>query len=439
MYLISRDSELTFDYLGKCLQQFQTRDLPVYNKMLKYYEGKQKILQKQKTDSGRVPNKIVVNYCYSIVKNYLGYLAGIPVRYENDDFKDVLKVLNYNDVHQEDTKLLKNALIYGKSFECNYIDEDGKQRFKMFDTRQCIPIYSNDLSEDLLYVVRFYREDLLDKINENYIVEVYDSASVKRYRSGPGFSSFQLIEETPHYYNQVPVTVFSLNDDETSIFNQVITLQDAYNQLISGGIDDFESFADAYLVLKGAIADGDDLEAMKKNRVLMLDNDADAHYLTKSITDTELENMLEKLDKHIHKIANSPDFTDEKFMAQSGVAIRYKLVGFENQAADIESNMRKALQKRIELISEIFNLTNGEEIWRDVEITFTRNLPESLQPANIAELMQLKGTVSDETLLAQLPFVNDVDKEMEAVKKQQEANMELYMYNKPTEEEDEVE
>jgi SPP1 family phage portal protein len=85
--------------------------------------------------------------------------------------------------------------------------------------------------------------------------------------------------------------------------------------------------------------------------------------------------MLKNINDTIHKIANSPDFNDEKLLAQSGIAMRYKLVGFENVASSIVANMTKALQRRIELITEIIHLTGGEEIWRDVNIVFTRNLP----------------------------------------------------------------
>lgn len=38
----------------------------------------------------------------------------------------------------------------------------------------------------------------------------------------------------------------------------------------------------------------------------------------------------------------------------------------------------------------------------------------------------LKGTVSDETLLGLLPFVSDVNAEIEAVKAQKQANIEMY-------------
>ena len=259
----------------------------------------------------------------------------------------------------------------------------------------------------MLYVIRFYQEDLIDRRNSNYIVEVYGPDTIKTYRSTLGFTSLELIEEVPHFFGQCPVTVFSLNDDEDGIFEQIISLQDAYNDIYSGSVDDWDAFCDAYLVLKGVVADEETLTAMKKNRVLMIDPDAEADYLTKDTSNEQLEYLLKTANDQIHKIANSPDFTDEKFMAQSGEAIKYKLVGFETAASDIENNMRKALQRRIELIASILSLVNEEQQWRDVKITFTRNLPNSITPNSINDLISLKALLPDKDILGMMPYVND--------------------------------
>ena len=430
MYQIDRNEELTTERLGKILADFQTHELPKLNRYYNYYAGKQAITMKQATDTGKPCNIVVVNYCYNIVMNYLGYLTGIEIGYDNDGrFDEILDVLKYNDVKAEDSEFLRYALIFGRSFEINYIDEDGKQRFRTLDPRECVPIYDNTLNNELLYVVRFYSEDLVNKSQESYIVEVYSDSSVTRYRSAAGFASFLLIGEEPHFFDQCPVTVFSLNKEEVSIFDKVMSLQDAYNELLSSEVDDFEAFADAYLVLKGITADEDDLVSMKEHRVLMMDADADAQYLTKSIGDTQIQNMLQNVNDQIHKISASPDFNDDKFMAQSGIAMRYKLVGFENAASAIESNMKKALQKRIELICGILNLVGGggEELWREAQITFTRNLPSDLTQT-VQIVNQLRGIVSQETLLTLLPFVQDVDEEMKRVKAEKEESMELYNF-----------
>lgn len=429
MYLLERSQELTPKVLSQILPKFNTQDRPKLQELLNYYNGKQAILNKEASDTGKPCNKIVVNYCNSIVKNFLGYLAGIRISYDNENFEDVLDILNYNDVATEDVEFLRQALIYGVAYEVNYIDELGKQRFRLFDSRECIPVYDNSLGNELLYVIRYYEEKLADEpLQTNYRVEVYSAYDIKTYRSSAGFTSFELIDVTPHFYEQVPVTVFKLNQDETSIFCQVIALQDGYNKLLSASVDDVESFADAYLVLKGAVADDEDLLKMKQNRVLIMDADCSAEYLTKSISDTQVQNLLTNIKEQIHKIANSPDLSDPNFAAQTGIAMRFKLIGFENIAAGIESQMRKALTKRIELICEIQKLTDIETIWRDVKIKFTRNLPYDLNEA-VNTVNALRGVVSQRTLLSLLPFITDIDKELEEVAKEKADNMELYSFS----------
>lgn len=438
MFLLDKEQMLTETLLGKIIQQFMLKDQVKMNQYWNYYKGNQEIMKKVATDIGKPCNRIVTNYCYNITQNYQGYIAGIPITYSSvNDFTAIQDVLNYNDVRNEDSEYLRNALIFGRAFEINYIDEEGKQRFKVLDSRNCIPVYDTSLNNDLLYVIRFYKQDNVDDTVDKYLIEVYSDATIRYYSSTAQFSSFALLEEREHHFNQVPITVFSLNREEESIFDKIITLQDAYNKLLSSEVDDFEAFCDAYLVLKGCIAEEEDVKTMKQNRVLVLESDASAEYLTKSVSDTQIENMLKNINDTIHKIANSPDFNDEKLLAQSGIAMRYKLVGFENVASSIVANMTKALQRRIELICYIIHLTGGEEIWRDVNISFTRNLPvnvvESVQVVN-----QLRGIVSDETLITLLPFIDDAEEEIKKIKAQKEENMQLYSFgNQPEEDDDE--
>lgn len=386
-------------------------------------------MRKVASDVGKPCNRIVSNYCFNIVQNYQGYITGIDISYLSQTNIDAIQdILNYNDVRTEDNELLRNALIFGKSFEINYVDEDAKQRFKVLDSRECIPVYSNDLNNDLLYVIRYYVADTINNSQDEYYIEVYGNEFIRKYKSFNAFATLSLLEEKPNVYKQVPITVFSLNTDEVSIFDQVMTLQDAYNKLLSSEVDDFESFCDAYLVLKGCMADADDLVAMKQNRVLMMDTDAEASYLTKNVSDTQIENMLKNINDTIHKISNSPDFTEDTFMSQSGVAIKYKLIGFENVASNIVANMTKALQRRIELICSILSLTDGETKWRDIQIVFTRNLPQNITDTAQA-INQLRGIVSDKTLISLLPFIKDVDAEVKQLQKEKEANMSMYGFD----------
>ena len=62
--------------------------------------------------------------------------------------------------------------------------------------------------------------------------------------------------------------------------------------------------------------------------------------------------------------------------------------------------------------------------WRAIDIVFTRNIPSN--DTDIANMVNtLKDIVSEETLLAQIPFVEDVQNELEKLKKEREENKEL--------------
>ena len=286
--------------------------------------------------------------------------------------------------------------------------------------------------------VRWYKAESLDD-SDIYYLEVYSAYDIKTYKMQGFNGGLELIEEVPHFFNDVPVSVLALNDELTSIFDPVITLNDAYNELQSSEIDDFNAWVDAYLTLTGVDAETEDIAAMKENRVLILPEGASAGWLIKNANDTQIVNILENIKTNIFKVTACPDMADENFLAQSGTALAYKLVGFENVASSIVAKLNKAIQRRIELICNILNLKASESIWRDVNINFVRNLP-----VNITETIQLvnslKGIVSDKTLLGQIPFIDDIEAEIEAVEAQKQANMELYgfgLHNTATTEEDE--
>lgn len=436
MYFINENEKLSTTKIGEIINIFRTNELPKMERYRNYYLGKQDIMRKTVNDDTKPCNKIVVNYCNSIVATYNGFMTGKDITYTSDeDIEEIQNILNYNDYSNEDTLFLKDALIYGVSYECMWIDSEGKQRFTILDPRECIPIYYNTLEQELAYVIRFYVVDNTDLINSQFYIDVYNEREMVSYKSDSSFTSFELIDMVPNFYQQVPVNVFPLNDEWESIFDKIMTLQDAYNTLLSSEVDDFEAFVMAYLVLQGIDdVDPEQLHLMRMNRVLQLPDGGSASFLTKNISDTQISNMLENIQQSIREISACPDFTDSAFGTSSGVAIKYKLINFENRAAAIEKAMTKALQRRIELICSILHLTSGESAWRDIQIIFTRNLPVDYQDITTM-INQLRGLVSSKTLIAQLPFIQDIDAEIEAVQKEQEANAALYNFSSGASEE----
>ena len=427
MFLTEKNKVLDNNTILEIIKQFQTRKLPRMAKWARYYEGNHDINRKEYSDSAKPCNKITTNFCSTIADNYLGYITGKPISYETGN-SEVMDILRYNDYQEADKELLRNALVFGYGAELSWIDEDGMVRFTVLDSREVVPIYYNSIDkDDLACVIRIYPAENIS-LNPKWNVELYFADRTVYYKADSGLNSLEYIDERPNFYNQIPVVIMPLNEAWECVFNQVIGLNDAYNQILSGEIDDYDSFADAYMVFKGATyLDSEDLEDMKRNRAIVLDENSDVDYLTKKISDVQTENILENIKRNIYLVSNCVDFSDEAFGTSSGIAMKMKLLGMENYSGTIERHMTKALQKRIELICSILSKTSGEEVWRDVDIVFTRNIPNDFKD-EVSTIMALRGLVSDKTLLSQLSFIKDVDEELARLKVEKEENLSLYEF-----------
>lgn len=429
MFCVNKDEELSILLLQKMINKFRVEVEPKLKKYKNYYDGKQAILNKNYADASKSCSRVVTNYCQDIADAYCGYLASPNyISYNSsNDITSIMEVLNYNDYQSEDSDFLLDALKYGIAYELMYLDNEAQVRFRLINPLTAFAIFDDTLTGDLLYFVRMYKANDWNE-SDTYNVDVYSDYSIKHYTMAGYNGNLTFVAEEAHHFSQCPANVFSL-PDEKAIFDCILSLQDAANEILSDEIDDYSAFCDAYLSLTGADIDAEGVAMMKENRVLVLPEGAAAAWLTKNANDTQVENILKRIHDNIYRVAKCPDFSSETFVGgvSSGIAIRYRLTGMETRAAAICARMKKALQRRIEIICGIASLKLGEEVFRDIDISFTRNIPED--NTSIVNLVNaLKGTVSDATLLAQIPFVKDVQAELEAIKTQKQENISLYSF-----------
>lgn len=437
MFYLNKETELSAALLTKMINRFRINVAPTLIKYKKNYDGLQAILQKTYSDPTKPCNRTVINYCKNIVDSYCGYIASPSyISYQSEeDIEQIMDILRYNDYQTEDSNFLLNALIYGTAAELMFTDEAGQVRFRLIEPTQCFGVFDDSLTGDLTHFVRWYEANEWDE-SDTFNVDVYSDTTVTRYTMNGESGNLTYIERQPHYFGQCPANVFTL-PDEKSIFDCILSLQDSVNSLVSAEIDDYEAFCDAYMTLEGLDADDDDIGAMKENRVILLPEGGKAAWLTKNANDAQVENILKRLHDSIYRVAQCPDFSSESFVGgvSSGIAIRYRLTGMENKAAIIEGRMKQALQRRVEIIAGVATLKLGEEVFRDIQINFKRNIPtDNTDIVNMVNA--LKGTVSDATLLSMIPAVSDVDAELEAIKAQKAENMALYGFGTHSHEDD---
>lgn len=418
MYRTNKE-ELSIEDIQKFIKKHKAESIR-YIKLQKYYEGKHDILDHTSRD-GQPNNKIVNPYPKYITDMLVGYFVGQPISYTSKEedglLEDLQAIFDYSDEQEENLELAKICSIKGKAYELLYRDEDARIRFNEFGPDQMFVIYDMTISPSIKFAIRYY--DVGEGNDKITYAEVYDKEVCTLYKGKD--SDLSLDQVTPHTFKDVPVVEYVNNKEEQGDFEQVITLIDAYNKAQSNTLNDMDQFTDAYLILVNmAGTDSERIDELKRNRVMLLDDDGDAKWLIKEINDAWVENYKDRVRRDIHKFSYTPDMQDESFGNNlSGVSIRYKILAMEQIRSNKERKFKKGLQRRIELICNSLSLEKDIDLFTDINIKFANTLPQ-----NIYELSQtiknLSPYLSSETLLNQLPFVENAKEELEKKKAEDE-------------------
>ena len=174
------------------------------------------------------------------------------------------------------------------------------------------------------------------------------------------------------------------------------------------------------MFLVGIELDSEQAKKLKKERILMGYDGASAQYLSKVMTESDIKVLRDDIKEDIHRFSMVPDLSDESFGNNlSGVAIRYKLMGFEQHVKNKERYFANGLKERFALYTSMLSVKSAmrEVPVSKVDIVFTRNLPvNELETAQM--INNLSGIVSNGTLLEQVPFVSDAEEEQQLVEEE---------------------
>ena len=431
MITLNNIDELDEKTILRIVEKHKSSVLPRLLKLERYYHTDNDINRRQMSDPTKPNNKVANAYASYITDTLVGYFVGEPISYSSNDeekLKELQMILEYNDEADENTELAKSCSIFGVGFELLYFGEEDKMiRFTTISPKEGIPIFDKTVEHSLLAFIRYYDDYDITTDKTETVIEVITDTSHTTYKTNTtGNTSLRFIDSYNHYFGMVPVAIYKNNNEEIGDFEPVISLIDAYDKMESDSLNDFEYSADAYLCLYGFTADTEDIKQMKENRVLLMDEGTNAEWLIKNASDTNVENQKIRLDQDIHKFAKCPNLTDDNFAGNtSGIAIEYKTLGTENLVSIKERKFKRGLQQRFELIAQMNSILGDGFDWRSIDIHFKRNLPANeTDLANMVD--KLNGIVSAETLLAQLPFVEDPQEEIRRV---EEAKQKSPFYN----------
>ena len=432
MIVRDKDIPVTGETISGAIAEFLRDVRPRLDRLGRAYEGKGAITQRMRSP-GLPNNRLVHAFPRYIVSMASGYLVGKPVTYDDSGQSDAVEALREAyaacDMDSVDAELAADASIYGRGVCICYADAGGRPKAATLSPKTAFVVYDDTVEHRPLFGVHWI--DHYDGAGRRCDVSVH-AFTADEELTFTGRSPCALTQEgaaRAHYFGGVPVVEFWNNAQETGDFEPVLSLIDAYDTLESDRVNDKQQFTDAVLLLTGCTLENDDPEdrrspaqrLLEEKTLSLPDTDASAQWLVKQSDEAGAEVLRQALREDIHKMSLVPDLTDESFAANaSGVAMRYKLLGLEQLTATKERWFREGLRSRMRLFARFLAVLARANLNPEtVQMTFTRALP--VNETEVAQMVAQLSTIAPRrALLAQLPFIDDVDGAMAELDAQQE-------------------
>lgn len=426
----------------------------------RYYHGDHDILMKKRNILGEdgklqevdnLPNNRKVDNQYAkMVDQKKNYLLGQPISFDCDD-KDYVEVLKkvFNKRFQKTLKDLgEDCLNGGIAWLCPYYS-DNELKFKKFPAYEILPFWNDTAHTELNMAVRLYLEEKPNAVNEHDViqkVEIYTKSGIDYYT----FENNLLIPDTkkPHEnyftvttgeseqgYNweRIPLIAFKYNSKEIPLIKKCKSLQDAINDIISTFKNNMEEDArNTILVLENY--DGQNLGEFRKNlaqygAVKVRSGEGargDVRTLTVEVNSANYEAILKIFKKALIENCKGYDFSELRTGGGTPNQMNIKSIysDIDLDANDMETEFQASFEDLLWFVNKhISNSSNVEE--KDVEVIFNRD-----GVVNETEIMQMLTNagvkISNRTLLAQVPFVDDIEDELKEVEKEKKEEMDAY-------------
>lgn len=372
-------------------------------------------------DETKKNNRLSHNFYGLLVKQKVGYLLGKPMNF-NSTNKEVNKLISdtlgdkWNITSQE---LLKNASNKGDEWLYCYIDENGVLDYTICPTEQIIPLYNNGFKQVLEGVIRYYEIVTLDGKSVSAI-ELWTQNEVSYFRLEE--DNLQLLETKSHFsingkgysFGVIPFVQFKNNEELSTDLSLVKSLIDNYDKVTSGLANDLEELQDTIYVLKGyqGTDSSEFMQNLRYYKLIKVDEDGGVDKLELHIPIEAKNSHLKRLEDDIYRLGMGVDVSAEKLGNSSGVALKFIYSLLDLKVDMSETQFKKSIRHLLKIISNWVRINDGIEFDRkEVKVTFNRSMLVNTKE-QIINVTNSIGMLSRETLLANHPFVTDVDYEL---------------------------
>jgi len=406
-----------------------------------YYAGRHDVLSLKRTVIGEngelepirnLPdNKAIDNQYRKLVCQKAGYILGKPLTFRCRDRRLTEKLGKLFDRRFMRTmkNLAKDAYNHGIAWIYPYYN-GGELCFKRLRGYEVIPGWRDFEHTELDYAIRIYETLDCSGGNEKIIetAEVFDNSGIHYFETG---ADGELIPASPYYapyitasadnysvkcgWGRVPLIAFKRDSDETPLILNVKSLQDGLNLILSNFWNAMEEDPrNTLLVLVNY--DGENLSEFRRNLA--------AYGAVKVRTVDGAPGDLKTLRVEVNA-ENYRAITDifKRAIIENGMGFDAKdsrLGGSPNQMniqsmySDIDLDANETETEFQASLSELVGFIGGGSDNSDsrAEFIFNRDMLMN-EGAVIDNCVKSKGILSDETIIANHPWTDDVSGELE--------------------------
>ncbi|MCD8050943.1 MAG: phage portal protein [Clostridiales bacterium] len=412
-----------------------------FDRLHRYYRGDHDNLRKGQPEQDEV--RVAINYAKYVVDITLGYYLGDPVKYDaNDthdmeggpeiDLSELLNCYDNQQISEVDSRVGKGMGVFGECLELCYAssDPDPEPRSAYIDPRCGVLVEDSTVEHNKLFALVWEKREKVSH-EKYYFLTVYTDRTEKDYTSTDLKTAiFHQVNETrEHFFGEVPVIAYENNDERQGDFEQIISLIDAYDDLMSNRFTDKKRFVDALLVFFGmSLREGDEEQMLRNKFIDGAPLDAKVEYIQKTFDESSVQVLADAAVREMHKMTLTVDMSDESFAGNSsGQALKLKLLTMNLLVKNKMRRMERGLKERLVLYNRWLTTmgTMKEVSPSDVDVVFALSTP--INETEIVQLVtSLQGIVDDETLLSQLWFIRDPAEAVENVRKQQQEKQAAY-------------
>ena len=377
--------EVNKAYAVHCRNQAEIRTL------WEYYRGKTKILNKTKEIREEINHKINENRAYEIVKFHKGYVFGEPIQYvrrerslakEADDViaADINALNGYMaDASKAacDNALSEWMYVAGTGYRLtlpnkNWTSESDEAPLNIYalDPMKTFVVRSTDIDEHILMAVCCAERENNERVFSVYTPHWYFE-----------FIEFGAVESKANPLGMIPIIEYPAENARLGVFEVVLPLLDALDELQSNRMDDIVQFVNSFLAILGGELDKETYDKLADWKTLCLPEGADAKYLSATLSQADVQTLKNDIYTAILTICGVPNRNGGSSTSDTGSAVilRDGWESAEARAKATEEIFKSAEREFLKIVLRILRDTVGTTLkLADITPHFTRRNYENI-------------------------------------------------------------